>query len=134
LLRLIEPGKRQHAANVALVSGAQGLAVGRGAQVKVAIPETETSLQQERDMVGFALGATHANGRLGDYQRQFNELNPTAQVKVLDGYEYVSELFYNWSPIPSINLRPNLQYILHPGGTRQNSNAFVLGLKTSISF
>jgi porin len=87
-----------------------------------------------RDMIGFAVGATHANGRLGDYQRQYNTLNPTAQVKVLDGYEYVSELFYNWSPIPSINLRPNLQYILHPGGTRQNSNAFVLGLKTSIAF
>ncbi|HEX7816019.1 carbohydrate porin [Dyella sp.] len=87
-----------------------------------------------RDFVGFAVGATHANSRLGDYQRQYNEANPTTPVKVLDGYEYVSELFYNWSPIASINLRPNLQYIMHPGGTTQNRNAFILGLKTSITF
>ncbi|WP_049622667.1 carbohydrate porin [Frateuria defendens] len=87
-----------------------------------------------RDFVGFAVGATHANTRLADYQRQYNTLNPATPGLVKDGYEYVSELFYNWSPIPSINLRPNLQYILHPGGTSQNSNAFVLGLKTSVAF
>ncbi|MBB3225993.1 porin [Luteibacter sp. Sphag1AF] len=86
------------------------------------------------DFVGAAVGATHANGRYGDYQRLFNELNPTQATVVNDGYEYVAEVFYNWSPIASINLRPNLQYILHPGGTSQNSNAFVLGLKTSIAF
>jgi len=89
---------------------------------------------RERDALGFAVGATHANGRLGQYQRQHNMLNPANSVKVLDGYEYVGELFYNWSPVASIDLRPNLQYIVHPGGTSENPNAFVLGLKTSISF
>ncbi|TCV95912.1 OprB family porin [Luteibacter rhizovicinus] len=86
------------------------------------------------DFVGAALGATHANGRRGDYQRLFNETHPDQATVVNDGYEYVAEVFYNWSPIASINLRPNLQYILHPGGTSQNSNAFVLGLKTSVTF
>ncbi|HEY9130885.1 MAG TPA: carbohydrate porin [Dyella sp.] len=89
---------------------------------------------RERDALGFAVGATHANGRLGNYQRQFNMFNPANPVKVLDGYEYVGELFYNWSPNASIDLRPNLQYIVHPGGTNENRNAFVLGLKTNISF
>ena len=86
------------------------------------------------DMLGLALGATHANSYLANYQRQFNALNPTMPGMVKDGYEYVAELFYNWSPIKSINLRPNLQYIVHPGGTTQNSNALVLGLKTAIVF
>jgi porin len=37
-------------------------------------------------------------------------------------------------PAPSVFLRPNLQYILHPGGSTQNGNAFVLGLKASLTF
>jgi len=31
-------------------------------------------------------------------------------------------------------IRPNLHYIAHPGGQRQNDNAFVVGLGTSIAF
>ena len=53
---------------------------------------------------------------------------------VESGYEYVSEFFYSISPIRSVVLRPNLQYILHPGGATANHNAFVLGLKTVIAF
>jgi porin len=86
------------------------------------------------DVVGFAVGASHANSRAAAYQRLYNSLNPDNQGLVKDGDEYVAELFYGWTPIPSITLRPNLQYILHPGGTSQNSNAFVIGLKSSIAF
>ncbi|MFC5741687.1 carbohydrate porin [Dyella tabacisoli] len=96
--------------------------------------EYKGPFNRANDMVGFAIGASHANSRLAKYQRLYNQLHPNTPRLVKNGYEYVSELFYNWSPIPSINLRPNLQYILHPGGTRQNSNAFVLGLKTSVAF
>lgn len=96
--------------------------------------EYKGPFDRSNDMVGFAVGASHANSRLAEYQRLYNELHPATPGLVKNGYEYVSELFYNWSPIPSINLRPNLQYILHPGGTRQNSNAFVFGLKTSVAF
>lgn len=86
------------------------------------------------DMIGFAVGATHGSNRLAAYQRQYNQLNPGNMVPVQSGYEYATELFYSWSPIPSIQLRPNLQYVVHPGGTSQNNNVFVLGLKTVIVF
>jgi porin len=86
------------------------------------------------EMIGFALGATHANSKYGDYQRLYNELHPNAPVVVESGFEYVSEFFYSISPFRSVVLRPNLQYILHPGGATANHNAFVLGMKTVIAF
>lgn len=86
------------------------------------------------DSAGFAVGATHANGRAADHQRLYNQLHPSDAGPVMDGYEYVAEVFYGWSPLPSVTLRPNLQYVRRPGGSGENDNAFVLGLKSSIAF
>jgi porin len=86
-----------------------------------------------RDTFGIAVGATNNNSRYATYIEQ-NNARTGQHTVVGGGNEYVSELFYSWSPIPSIFLRPNLQYILHPGGTSINSNAFVLGLKTGFTF
>ncbi len=86
-----------------------------------------------RDVIGVAIGATHNNGRYADYVRQQDQRLGTS-TKVGDGYEYVAEAYYSWSPIPSIYLRPNLQYIRHPGGTSANHDAFIVGLKTGITF
>jgi porin len=86
------------------------------------------------DLVGLAIGATHANGRYGTFLRDYNSVHATAPLVVDDGYEFVGEVFYSWSPIRSVFIRPNLQFIVHPGGTTDNSDAFVLGVKTGISF
>jgi porin len=96
--------------------------------------EYKGPFQRANDMIGLAIGATHGSSRLAAYQRLYNQLNPLAAVPVQDGYEYAAELFYNWVPVPSINLRPNVQYVIHPGGTSQNNRVFVLGLKTVIAF
>jgi len=87
-----------------------------------------------RDVVGLAVGATHGNGRYASYQRTHNRLHPDAQTVVNDGYEVAAEVFYSWSPLPSLNIRPNLQFVKHPGGTTQNADAVVLGLKTVVAF
>jgi porin len=86
------------------------------------------------DFIGLGIGATDANSRQADYQRLFNAQHPSDQGLVLDGYEYDSEVFYSWSPRRSISVRPNFQYVVHPGGTTQNSNAAVVGLKVRINF
>jgi porin len=86
-----------------------------------------------QDSIGFAVGATHNNQRFSDYVSQNNVR--TGQNTVAGGsYEYVSELYYAWVPVPSVSLRPNVQYILHPGGTSRNGNAFVIGLKGIVAF
>ncbi len=82
------------------------------------------------DMVGFALGATHANGRAAATQRLLGV--PPGLVN--DGYEYVTELFYGWSPAAWVTLRPNLQFVRHPGGAKGRDDAWVLGLKSGLVF
>jgi porin len=96
--------------------------------------EYQGPFHRANDMIGFAIGATHGSRRLTAYQRLYNQLNPASAVPVQSGYEYAAELFYDWAPVPSVDLRPNLQYVMRPGGTSQISNVFVLGLKTVIAF
>ena len=67
------------------------------------------------------------------YQRLYNETHPDDRKLVHDGNEYVGEVFYSFAPVPSIQLRANLQYIHNPGGTDLD-DAFVAGLKTVVSF
>ena len=89
--------------------------------------------ERARDAIGFAVGATHNNGRFADFVRE-NNVRTGQSAVAGDGNEYVAELDYSWSPIPSLYVRPNLQYVLHPGGTSANRNAFVVGLKSGIAF
>lgn len=85
------------------------------------------------DSVGLAIGATHNNGRFADFARQANLR--TGQDSIAgSGYELVGELYYAWNPLPSVSLRPNLQYIRHPGGTSRQADAVVIGLKSIIAF
>jgi porin len=81
-----------------------------------------------RDVIGVAVGTTHGNGRRANAQRIANS------AIVNDGYEVAAEVYYGWTPVPSVTIRPNLQFIKHPGGTGQNDDAVVVGLKTSIVF
>lgn len=89
---------------------------------------------RSKDRVGVAVGTTHASSELIRYARLYNQLHADVPMPVADTYELASEVFYDWHPIPSVSVRPNLQYVVNPGGTMQNRNAFVFGLKTSIAF
>ena len=90
-------------------------------------------LHRADDLLGFALGATHTNSRLARAARLFNAARPGAD-RARRGDELVGELFYSWSARPWLSLRPNLQYIRHPGGDTGNSDAWVLGLKNNLVF
>lgn len=85
------------------------------------------------DSIGLAVGGTHNNKRFAEFVRQQNARTGGNAVAG-SGYEYVTELYYTWMPIASVSVRPNLQYIVHPGGTSLNDNAFVLGLKLGVAF
>ena len=96
--------------------------------------EYKGAFDRPRDMIGVAIGATHANGRRATAQRRDAAAHPQGTVAVAHGYEYAAEVFYSWSPLPSVSIRPNLQYVKHPGASTWNHDAVVLGLKTSVAF
>ncbi|MBB3562780.1 porin [Rhizobium sp. BK512] len=73
------------------------------------------------DDIGLAVGTTHVNSRA------FAPNNP-------GGSEYAAELYYTYRPTNGLLVRPNLQYIHHPGGTSENDDVYVFGLKTAATF
>jgi porin len=46
----------------------------------------------------------------------------------------VAELTYSMRLAPAIAIQPDLQYIMHPGGTQQNGNALVVGMRAVVDF
>ena len=85
-----------------------------------------------QDDIGFAFGRTHVNNNVaqGQQLQNANGLGPVA----VQTNEYPFELYYTFNVGNWLALRPNLQYIVHPGGTSQNDNVVVLGLKASVKF
>ena len=49
-------------------------------------------------------------------------------------HESIVELDYNVQMAPWFSLRPNLQYVINPGGTGKIPDAFVIGLYTNVTF
>jgi porin len=85
-----------------------------------------------QDDLGFAVGRTHVNSRVADGQNLQNAagLGPVS----VQHSEYPVEVYYSINATQWLMLRPNVQYIHHPGGIEQNENVVVLGLKASVKF
>ena len=85
-----------------------------------------------QDDIGFAVGRTHVNNNVaqGQQLQNANGLGPVA----VQSNEYPIELYYTFNIGNWLSLRPNIQYIVHPGGTSQNDNVVVLGLKAGVKF
>lgn len=50
------------------------------------------------------------------------------------GYELLTEFSYSIRLTPAMSLEPDIQYIIHPGGTQQYANALVVGFRAVIDF
>ena len=85
-----------------------------------------------QDDIGFGVGRTHVNNSVaqGQQLQNANGLGPVA----VQTSEYPFELYYTFNIGNWLSLRPNIQYIVHPGGTSQNDNVLVLGLKAGVKF
>ena len=49
-------------------------------------------------------------------------------------FESVAELTYSIRLAPCVALQPDIQYVLHPGGTQQYGNALVVGFRAIVDF
>ncbi len=78
------------------------------------------------DVLGFAVARTNVNGRAAEADR----LVPGTPVR---DAEYASEIYYSIHPADWLELRPNVQFIHHPGGVKSANDVGVLGLKAAIT-
>lgn len=79
------------------------------------------------DELGFAVGRTHVNSRIAAVETQLDTANP-GSVGVQTS-EYVAEFFYGVHVTRWLDLRPNVQYVVQPGGIARNTNDVIVGLK-----
>jgi porin len=84
------------------------------------------------DELGFAIGRTHVNDRVANVETLQNIVGQ-GPVGVQNA-EWVGELYYNFHPAPWLDVRPNLQYVRHPGGIDANTDDVIVGLKLAINF
>lgn len=76
------------------------------------------------------LGAAFAYGQVSSGYRSL-----AAQQDIPGAsFEAVSELTYSIQVTPAVTLQPDLQYVLHPGGTQQYGNALVAGFRATVAF
>lgn len=78
---------------------------------------------RENDILGLGLNRIHVSDR---YREHSNRTNKPA--------EYNIELNYSFYPTKWAMLRPNIQYVIHPGATNYVDNAFVLGVTSRLIF
>lgn len=80
------------------------------------------------DDMGIAVGRTHVNTRasLSEILAAPGSERPNA--------EYTSELYYSINLRPWLVLRPNVQYIVDPGGYASATDVVVFGLKSALTF
>jgi porin len=83
-------------------------------------------------VVGLAAGTTHVNSRVAASERLGNE--SFTNTVPIQSAEYATEVFYGWSPVAGLVLRPNIQYVVHPGGSDAYKNVLVVGLKSTATF
>ncbi len=88
---------------------------------------------RDHDAIGVGLGETRFSAIQARYQRLYNQTHAVA-ISVQDRDEVAAEVFYSWSPVASIKVRPNLQYVHDPGGTARNHDALVVGVYSSVTF
>lgn len=86
------------------------------------------------DEIGFAVGTTGINPRLATAQTEANWLG--IGPGFVQRNEYVLETYYGFQATGWLNLKGSLQYVIDPGGYSSpiNQNAWVLGLRTTVTF
>jgi len=92
-----------------------------------------------KDDIGFALARVHVNpgyrknARLSNQVNGLDDYDNPGFLPVQDT-EYSAELYYGIHLADWLTVRPNLQYIRHPGGVSRVDDALIGGLKIQSSF
>lgn len=92
-----------------------------------------------KDDVGIGVARIHVNDDVTKGERLLNAYNDVSNYdnplyQPVQHTEYDIEVNYGFHVTNWLTLRPNLQYIKHPGGVAQVENALVGGLKIQAAF
>ena len=87
---------------------------------------------RDNDLIAFMFAYAKTNPRLTSYQEDRDIVAPGSVG--IQSHESIAEVDYGALIAPWLLIRPNLQYVMNPGGTGRIPNAFVIGLTAKITF
>ena len=92
-----------------------------------------------KDDIGVGIARIHVNDDVRKNRRLVNDLNniedyDNPSYLPIQDTEYNAEIYYGFHVTNWLTVRPNLQYIKHPGGVNQVDDALVAGLKVQSKF
>jgi porin len=92
-----------------------------------------------KDDIGVGIARIHVNDDVRKNRRLVNDLNniedyDSPSYLPIQDTEYNAEIYYGFHVTNWLTVRPNLQYIKHPGGVNQVDDALVAGLKVQSKF
>lgn len=91
---------------------------------------------RSRDVTGVAISYSHITRKRRNFTRETNEtrdLFGDPHIPI-EGYESVLEFTHRIEIKPWWFVQPDLQYIIHPGGSTQIQDALVLAISSTVSF
>jgi porin len=91
-----------------------------------------TFAHRDDDSVSLLYARGSFNSRLTRFQEDRNTVSPGAVG--IQTHESAVELDYALALAPWLKVKPNLQWVIRPGGTGEVPDAFVMGLFTRITF
>lgn len=92
-----------------------------------------------KDDIGIGVARIHVNDDAQDNRRLLNLVNGATDYNdpaylPIQSTEYNSEIYYGVHVSDWLTIRPNVQYVRHPGGTSDVDNALVAGIKIQSKF
>ncbi len=87
---------------------------------------------REQDFLGVGFTYTSLSDDARRLVRNADLLN--GERLPLPDYESIFEVTYQANLAPWLSVQPDLQYIVHPGGSERYGNALVIGVRTVITF
>jgi porin len=85
-----------------------------------------------QDVIGLGVGRTHVNGRVAVAESLSDAVRPEGLP--VQTSEYVGEMFYSLHIAQWLQLRPDVQYVLRPGGNPRTTDDVIVALRLSINF
>lgn len=87
---------------------------------------------RDTDVLGVGFTYTSLSDAARRLVRDANRLGVSRDP--LPDYENVFEITYQANLAPWLSVQPDLQYIVHPGGSTKYGNALIVGVRTGITF
>ena len=87
---------------------------------------------RDKDALGLGVAYISISDRVAAAVEATNKVEGTSNRR--PDFEATIELVYRYQAAPWLWIQPHAQYVIQPGGTKDNDNALILGIRTNIVF